>query len=163
MALPPALVRRRELRAQAIGAAEAQAVAAQRRLDVRAVVLFGSYARGDHHEASDIDVLVVVDGPLPARPQERLALTEPRPPLVQPVVWTTDEFAGRLRRGDLIATEAVQRGVWVLGTRPDLERQTPQVAAPGSTPPPVAAPGEWSVSAQERGPAGRAGRPVRRS
>lgn len=120
MVLPRALVRRRELRARAVAAAEAQAVAARRRLDVRAVVLFGSYARGDHHEASDIDVLVVVEGPLPARPQDRLALIEPRPALVQPVVWTMDEFADRLERGELIATEAARRGVWILGTPADL-------------------------------------------
>lgn len=120
MALPPALARRRELRARAIAQVEAQAIAAQRRLDVRAVVLFGSYARGDHHDASDIDVLVIAEGPLPARPQDRLELIEPRPARVHPVVWTADEFARQLRRGDLIATEATGRGIWVRGERSDL-------------------------------------------
>jgi predicted nucleotidyltransferase len=38
-----------------------------------AVVLFGSRARGDAHEGSDWDVLVIAEG-LPSRPLERQAL-----------------------------------------------------------------------------------------
>jgi len=35
------------------------------RLEPQAVVLFGSFARGDVHEASDLDLLVVADFPEP--------------------------------------------------------------------------------------------------
>lgn len=40
------------------------------------LVVFGSFARGEEREASDIDVLAVVDGPLPARLLDRDRLFE---------------------------------------------------------------------------------------
>ena len=39
-------------------------------------VLHGSYARGDFGEWSNVDVLVVVKGPLPKSPLKRLDLVE---------------------------------------------------------------------------------------
>jgi len=112
----PAFRRRRRQRGEAVAAARAFAEAASCRLPVLGVAVFGSYARGDFHDDSDVDVLVVVDPPLPARPQERLELVEPRPAGVHPVVWTPQELVRRWQRRDLIAVEAVERGIWVLGT-----------------------------------------------
>lgn len=111
----PAIRRRRAQHARAVEAVRQQAAVAQAALDVRGVVLFGSYARGDFHDASDIDVLVIVGQRLPDRPQDRIALVEPRPELVHPVVWTVEEFADRLARRDPIAVEAAHRGQWVVG------------------------------------------------
>ncbi len=111
----PALRRRRAQRDRGVAAARALAVGLRSELPVRGVAVFGSYARGDFHDTSDVDVLVVVDPPLPDRPQQRLALIASRAPGVHPVVWTPQELAGRHRRRDLIAVEALGRGIWVLG------------------------------------------------
>lgn len=107
--------RRRQERADALQRAQRLADAVADKLQVHAVVVFGSYARGDFNQTSDVDVLVVADG-LPSRPLDRLALAEPRPGGAEPVLWTPKEWQARLERGDLIATESVERGVWLLGS-----------------------------------------------
>jgi predicted nucleotidyltransferase len=60
-------IRRRE---EAIAEARAFADAVAARFDDAIVVLFGSYARGDFHDGSDLDVVVVSDE-LPDSPVER--------------------------------------------------------------------------------------------
>ncbi|MGI8900679.1 MAG: nucleotidyltransferase domain-containing protein [Nocardioides sp.] len=62
-------------------------------LGIRAVVVFGSVARGDFNVWSDIDVLVVADN-LPARRLDRLGAIDPRPGPVQPLAWTQPSSAG---------------------------------------------------------------------
>ncbi len=60
-------------------------------LPIRRVVLFGSYAKGTHTVASDIDVLVVYDGePRPAA----YALTKRTLgiPRLEPHLYTTAEY-----------------------------------------------------------------------
>jgi hypothetical protein len=88
-------------------------------LDVRAVVVFGSVARGDFHEASDIDVLVVAEE-LPTHPLERLAALGVPPSRVEVVAWTPEEWRRAARRGDPVALEAERAGVWLRGTPEDL-------------------------------------------
>lgn len=84
-------------------------------LDVVAVVVYGSVARGDFNAWSDVDVLVIASN-LPERLQDRLALLIPfAPPGVQPLGWTIDEFSLQLARGNAIAREALERGVVVSG------------------------------------------------
>ncbi len=83
-------------------------------LGVRAVVVFGSVARGDFNDGSDIDVLVVAEQ-LPAHPSERLRALGRRPPRVQAVVWEPEDY--RRRRGrEPITLEAEESGVWVIGS-----------------------------------------------
>lgn len=61
------------------------------------VALFGSYARGDYHPESDLDLLVIAEG-LPAHPVERIQWLHH---LVVPVAkkrvgfvaWTPEEFS----------------------------------------------------------------------
>ncbi|MGI9032857.1 MAG: nucleotidyltransferase domain-containing protein [Acidimicrobiales bacterium] len=88
-------------------------------LGVRAVVVFGSVARGDFNRWSDVDVLVIADH-LPDRALDRLDALGPRPPLVQPVAWTAEELRQQLVRFNPIATEALERGVWLVGTPGDV-------------------------------------------
>lgn len=84
-------------------------------LDVRAVVVVGSVARGDFNRWSDVDILVVADT-LPGRTLDRLeALLENAPPGVQPIAWTTAELAEELRRRNPIAEEALGSGVAIRG------------------------------------------------
>lgn len=93
-------------------------------LGVRAVCVFGSVARGDFNLWSDIDVLVIAER-LPSGPPQRLeALGEPVG-LVQPVAWTPAEFAERLGRRDPIASEALDRGVWLVGSAGTVDSHDP--------------------------------------
>ncbi|MGH7665019.1 MAG: nucleotidyltransferase domain-containing protein [Gemmatimonadaceae bacterium] len=82
---------------------------------VRAAVVFGSVTRGDVNLWSDIAVLVVPDD-LRDRVLDRLSDPGPRPPLVQPVAWTPDEWRTQLGRGNPIAREALEAGVWLVGS-----------------------------------------------
>jgi len=75
-------------------------------------ILFGSYARGDFNEWSDVDVLVVARD-LPRNPLERLDLVRNclvRFPRVEPVIVTVEEFV-RMRGRNPAVVEAVEVGV----------------------------------------------------
>lgn len=88
-------------------------------LGVRALVVFGSVARGDWHSASDVDVLVVADA-IPPAPRDRLAVLDPRPARVEPVAWTPTEYRIHRGRRNPIAMEAARDGVWLIGTPAEL-------------------------------------------
>jgi predicted nucleotidyltransferase len=89
-------------------------------LGVRAAVVIGSVARGDFNVWSDVDLLVIADN-LPARYLDRLDALGPRPPLVQPIVWTSAEYRQELSRRNPMAVEAVKAGVWLVGAPEQLE------------------------------------------
>ena len=67
--------RRRALRNRAIEVAREFAECASSKLGKIVAVLHGSYARGDFGEWSDVDVLVVVEGPPAEEPSQE---TRPR-------------------------------------------------------------------------------------
>jgi hypothetical protein len=84
-------------------------------LGVRAVVVFGSVARGDFHDYSDVDVLVVADH-LPPDPRQRLAaLGWPSSGPVEVLAWTPEELRSQRRRVNPIAVEADTMGIWLVG------------------------------------------------
>lgn len=97
-------------------------------LRVRAVCVFGSVARGDHHRYSDVDVLVVADG-LPGDVLARGRALPRVPPRVAPLAWTVEDWTKALRRRNPIAVECVSAGVWLLGGPDDLAEE-------GGRPPP---------------------------
>lgn len=84
-------------------------------LRVRAVVVFGSVARGDFHDASDVDVLVVADD-LPGSALARNAAVGLAPSRVEFIAWTPDEWRRERRRDNPIAVEACERGVVLRGS-----------------------------------------------
>jgi predicted nucleotidyltransferase len=95
-----------------------------RRLDVQAVVVVGSVARGDFNKWSDIDVLVIAEA-MPTGTRARLELLmADTPPGVQPIGWTPDELAQRRASNDPLAREAYDVGVVVKGRLP-AARTTP--------------------------------------
>ncbi len=115
------VARRRRERAALLEVARGFAAALDAGLEVRAVVVFGSVARGDHHHGSDVDVLVVAQQ-APADYLDRLrAVGWPPPHPVEPVVWTVAEWCARLAKRDPIAVESVEAGVWLEGAVADLE------------------------------------------
>ncbi len=75
--------------------------------------MFGSYARGDFNEWSDVDVLIVAER-LPRRPLDRLRAVEEclnRYPHVEPIIVTPEELERMRRRRDPIAIEVEMRGI----------------------------------------------------
>jgi len=85
---------------------------------VRAVVVVGSVARGDFNEWSDV---IVVAERLPARFLDRQAAVEPRPPDVQPFVWTLAEWRTENDGRNPLAVEARAAGVWLRGAPEGLD------------------------------------------
>jgi predicted nucleotidyltransferase len=80
------------------------------RFKPRLVALFGSYARGDYTDASDIDVLVVADG-LPKDPRDAYdALFDPDAPRLSPIGMQTDVFLKKLEEGSTFLLEILEDG-----------------------------------------------------
>ena len=81
------------------------------RLKPRLVILYGSRARGDHLEDSDIDILVVADN-LPRDPREAYAILQiPEHPQIQPIGINTEDFTRKLREGNTFILEAIEDGI----------------------------------------------------
>jgi predicted nucleotidyltransferase len=89
------------------------------KLDPEKIVLFGSYAYGEPHQDSDIDLLVVVDSPLSEK-ELYLAVCRnlrPRPFPIDIIVKTPDEIKSALVKGDFFIKEILTLGK-VLYERP---------------------------------------------
>lgn len=111
----PIIERRRAEQRELVARARQFADALDPALGVRAVVVFGSVARGDFNKWSDIDVLVVAEA-LPDRVLERCDALGSLPPGVQPVAWTPAEWTLQCSRRNPITAEAVDGGVWLVGS-----------------------------------------------
>lgn len=110
--------RRRREQVEAFDVARRYADAVAADVPIVAVVVFGSYARGDFNTWSDVDVLVISDR-LPEDAKTRLDLLWGHVTgSVSPVGWTIAELAARRRRRDPIAVEADSAGVTVVGALP---------------------------------------------
>lgn len=81
----------------------------QERLPVEEVYLFGSFARGQVHEGSDIDLVVVGDFKerFPYRASAILKMTDLP---IEPLVYTRQEFEEMKRRGNPLVTEVLKTG-----------------------------------------------------
>lgn len=79
------------------------------------VILYGSYARGEETEDSDVDLLVIA--PTNERLFERMAtvlevvhdLYNGLP--LSPIVLTSEELEGRLKLGDQFIQEMLEKGI----------------------------------------------------
>ena len=79
----------------------------------RLIILYGSYARGDYTENSDIDILVVADN-LPRDPRDayeklvRLIIDDD--PRITPIGMNTEVFVKKLERGEPFILEILEDG-----------------------------------------------------
>jgi len=81
-----------------------------RDLKPRLVVLFGSYARGDYTDESDIDILVVSDH-VSRDPREAFQqLYDPEEPKIMPIGMNTEVFISKLKRGEPFILEIMEDG-----------------------------------------------------
>jgi predicted nucleotidyltransferase len=82
------------------------------RLRPDAVILFGSLARGDFNEGSDVDILVVADfrEPFLDRIKVLLDLNDRTRLPLEPVGYTAEEFMEMLERKNSFILEAVEKG-----------------------------------------------------
>lgn len=77
---------------------------------VRLVVLFGSVAKGDYTEESDVDVLVVADR-LPSDPRDAYEVVKRVVDArVQPTCFTTSSFLKKLRSESTFIMEVLEDG-----------------------------------------------------
>jgi predicted nucleotidyltransferase len=82
------------------------------KFDPEKIILFGSYAYGQPHADSDVDLFVVMESTLSAayRSLEICRLIRPRPFPVDIIVKTPQEVAQALHKGDYFIKEIVERG-----------------------------------------------------
>lgn len=106
-----ALARRAAERERLLAVAREYFARIARRLGPCQGWVVGSVARGDFHDGSDIDVVVVASS-LPAHPLERLQLLyREAPPRVEPKGFTPDEWERERRRRNPMVVEALEAGV----------------------------------------------------
>ncbi|MFA7563060.1 MAG: nucleotidyltransferase domain-containing protein [Methanoculleus sp.] len=80
--------------------------------NVSSIILYGSFARGDFHEGSDIDLIVV--GDFRERFHRRAAVILGLTDLpIEPLCYTEEEFAELVRSENLFILEALAEGIQV--------------------------------------------------
>ena len=83
------------------------------------VILYGSHARGNAGEDSDIDLLIIKDTEKPPAERwkevKRLLRERGRRIAVSPLVYTNEEIAQRLAMRDFFITEILEEGVVLYG------------------------------------------------
>ena len=79
------------------------------RRHVSTIILYGSFSRGDFHEGSDVDLIVV--GDFRERPHKRAAAILELP--VEPLCYTDEEFAELVRNENPFILQALAEGVRV--------------------------------------------------
>ena len=121
MGVEAVIERRRVRRRELLARAERFGAGLDPGLGVRALVVFGSVARGDFNVWSDVDVLVVAER-LPSRLRDRLELFGGAEPGLEVVAWTPHEWRQALERGNRIAREACEHGVWLVGSADEASR-----------------------------------------
>lgn len=83
-------------------------------------VLYGSHARGDVNEGSDIDLLLVKETDEPfLRRIDRVLDLLPNWPRLEPLVYTPGEFRRLLREGNDFIQTVVEEGITLYGQQPN--------------------------------------------
>jgi predicted nucleotidyltransferase len=117
-----------QLKEEALKEALNFSLCASRKLGRICSILFGSYARGDFNEWSDIDVLIIAER-VSANPIERLGYVHEclkETPRVEPVIISLDEFR-KLRKKNPAVLDALNNGIVLLdqlGLSAHIRRET---------------------------------------
>jgi predicted nucleotidyltransferase len=99
---------------RAISPEEIHAIARQiaRKFNPQKIILFGSYARGNHHSFSDVDLLVVLEKTQDSiDPEIDVALSVSHRFPMDILVRSPQEISKRLQMGDPFFYEILERGV----------------------------------------------------
>ena len=84
-------------------------------------ILFGSYARGDFNEWSDIDILIVVCDELPKKPTERIDIVVPCITAVEapiePLIITKNEFEKLKKKRNPAIVDAINNGIPIIDNK----------------------------------------------
>ncbi|BFH73810.1 nucleotidyltransferase domain-containing protein [Sulfurisphaera javensis] len=83
-------------------------------LQPRLIILFGSYARGDYTEESDIDILIVSDK-LSTDPREAFIQTFKPKGKIIPTAFNTSVFLKKLKEGSTFLLEILEDGKILCG------------------------------------------------
>jgi predicted nucleotidyltransferase len=113
---------RRVERERALNTARRFIECVEGRVKLALALVYGSYARGDFNEWSDIDVLLVVEDNLPRNPLKRLELMEDcllQAPGVEPLILSTSELEKLLEKNQLIK-KIIEEGITLIGNKKDL-------------------------------------------
>lgn len=96
------------------------------KLNPQAVILFGSFARGDINEGSDVDILVVADFKEPFLDRVRilLDLNDGMGLPVEPIGYTPEEFQRMNMEGNCFIQEVLRTGKVLYGTVPKEGEET---------------------------------------
>lgn len=80
----------------------------------RRVILFGSFARGDAHEGSDLDLIIIKDTEerFADRIEHVLEFSDGEM-AIQPLVYTPEEVERMLQQGNSFVEKALQEGIVV--------------------------------------------------
>lgn len=81
-----------------------------KRYSLKLVVLFGSRARGDYTNESDVDLLVVADNLVKDPRESFIQLYDPDYPLVNPIGLNTETFLKKLEEGSTFILEILEDG-----------------------------------------------------
>ncbi|MGB9718954.1 MAG: nucleotidyltransferase domain-containing protein [Thermoproteota archaeon] len=82
------------------------------RFEIKRVLVFGSFARRELNEGSDIDIIII--GGFKGRMHERIlnVLRETDLP-IEPLCYTETEFQKMLEEKNPLITEALEKGYWL--------------------------------------------------
>ena len=83
--------------------------------NLQRVIVFGSYARGDYDQYSDLDIIIVCNTQLPfvERFRDFHQLFE-LPMAIELLVYTPQEFEGMVARENSFITQVLEHGIDIL-------------------------------------------------
>jgi predicted nucleotidyltransferase len=87
-------------------------VEALRAYEPEKVILYGSFARGDYHAGSDLDLIIIkeTDRPFADRIGDVLRLCRSKIP-IEPLVYRPSEIAAMIGRGNDLLNTALKEGI----------------------------------------------------